>query len=60
VLVLTRNLNESIIINDNITITMLGAKGQQVKLGIDAPREISVNREEIQERINAEKLHNKT
>ena len=58
-LVLTRNLNESIIINDNITITMLGAKGQQVKLGIDAPREISVNREEIQERINAEKLHNK-
>ena len=59
-LVLTRNLNESIIINDNITITMLGAKGQQVKLGIDAPREISVNREEIQERINAEKLHNKT
>lgn len=46
-LVLTRKLGETIMINDNITVTVLGLTGHQVKLGINAPREVSINREEI-------------
>jgi len=52
-LILTRKLGESIIIDDNIVVTVLGVKGSQIRLGIDAPKEVSVHREEIQERINA-------
>ena len=54
-LILTRRISESVIISDNVKITILGVKGNQVRLGIDAPKEISVHREEIYERIQREK-----
>lgn len=55
-LILTRRISESIIIGENsVKITVLGVKGNQVRLGIDAPKDISVHREEIYERIQQEK-----
>jgi len=54
-LILTRRPKESIIINDDITITLLEIKGNQVRLGINAPREVSVHREEIYLRIQRER-----
>jgi carbon storage regulator len=53
-LILTRRIGESIIIGDNVGINILGVKGSHVKIGIDAPKEISVHREEIYQRIQAE------
>lgn len=50
-LVLTRRVNESIVIDNNITITILGMKGSSVRIGIDAPRDVAVHRAEVQERI---------
>jgi len=52
-LILTRRPGESIIIGDNIVVTVLGVKDRQDRLGTDAPKDITVHREEIQERINA-------
>ncbi len=54
-LVLTRGIKEKIVIGDDVTVTVLGLKGKQVLLGIEAPLEISVHREEIYQRILKER-----
>ncbi|CAN7563404.1 carbon storage regulator CsrA [Pseudomonas umsongensis] len=57
-LILTRKAGETIRINDDISITVLSVQGQQVKLGIAAPKDVAVHREEIYQRIQDEKVAN--
>lgn len=52
-LILTRKIGESLLIGDNVEITVLSVRGNQVKLGVNAPKEVSVHREEIYQRIIA-------
>jgi len=54
-LILTRRPNEALMIGAEITVTVLGVKGNQVRLGVNAPKAVTVHREEIFERIKAEK-----
>ena len=53
-LVLTRRTNETLMVGDDMTVTVLGVKGNQVRIGVNAPREVAVHREEIYERIKTE------
>ena len=57
-LILTRKDNESLFIGDDIEITVLGVKGNQVRIGINAPKNIDVHREEVYRRIEAQKSSN--
>ncbi len=51
-LILTRRIGETLCIGDDITVTVLGIKGNQVKVGIEAPKDVSVHREEIYDKVN--------
>jgi carbon storage regulator len=53
-LILTRRVGETVMIGEDITVTVLGVKGNQVRIGVNAPRNIAVHREEIFERIKRE------
>ncbi|MES9818675.1 MAG: carbon storage regulator CsrA [Candidatus Thiodiazotropha sp.] len=53
-LILTRRVSETLMIGDEVTVTVLGVKGNQVRIGVNAPRDVTVHREEIYERIKRE------
>ena len=53
-LILTRRVGETLVVGDEVTVTVLGVKGNQVRIGVKAPRDVSVHREEIYERIKQE------
>ncbi len=57
-LILTRRVGETVMIGDEVTITVLGVKGNQVRIGINAPKHVAVHREEIYERIKREQRAN--
>jgi carbon storage regulator len=58
VLILTRRLNETLMIGNEITVTVLGVKGNQVRLGVNAPKSVAVHREEVFDRIQTEQQDN--
>ena len=53
-LILTRRVGETVMIGNEVTVTVLGVKGNQVRIGVNAPKDVSVHREEIYERIKRE------
>ncbi|HBP1685483.1 carbon storage regulator CsrA [Pseudomonas aeruginosa] len=54
-LILTRRVGETLMVDDDVTVTVLGVKGNQVRIGVNAPKEVAVHREEIYQRIQKEK-----
>ena len=54
-LILTRRVGETLMVGDEVTVTVLGVKGNQVRIGVNAPKEVAVHREEIYQRIKQEK-----
>lgn len=59
-LILTRRVGETLMIGDDVTVTVLGVKGNQVRIGVNAPRDVAVHREEIYERIKREQAEGGT
>ena len=57
-LILTRRMGEALMIGDNVTVTVLGIKGNQVRIGVLAPKDVGVHREEIYARIRQERENN--
>ena len=55
-LILTRRIGETLMIGDDVSITVIGVKGNQVRIGIDAPKDVAVHREEIFNRIKSDQL----
>ena len=58
-LILTRRVGETLMIGDEVTVTVLGVKGNQIRIGVNAPKSVAVHREEIYERIKTEKTSEK-
>ncbi len=58
-LILTRRVGETLMIGDQVEVTVLGIKGNQVRIGVKAPRDISVHREEVFERLHHDELENR-